>query len=103
MKLIMLMITCFFSLFMNGYIEEISKIENVIFEMYYSNFEDFLEMDDRAHLRVNENKVISYLESKGYKSNVYTNYDGIHIKIEIKYIYKHSKEYIFYMVKNNGD
>ena len=84
MKFIMILITVFFSLFMNGYSRENRLIENIFFEMYSSNFNDFIEIEDGLHLNFNEHKITTYLESKGYKSNVYTNYDGLHIQIKTK-------------------
>ena len=101
MKIVMILVTGLFVLFMVGYIEQINEMENIIYEMYSSNFYDYLNVDVGLELNVDETKVIEYLKKQGYEANVHENNDGIHLLIKKNYILKITREYVFYKVKNN--
>ena len=81
---------------------EIIKIENVIYSLYVNDFYEYLTFDDNYSLCLDEEGLQEYLNTFGYETIVKKEEGNLIIKICFKYIIGIEKEYLFYMVKNDG-
>ena len=93
--------TCFFIvLFIVIYSASNSKkvvgIEKDIYNLYIKNFDEYLEYNG-DNLTVNKEKLKHYLEGKDCYVYIY-NDENLHFKIELKFPYRYTKEYVFYLV-----
>lgn len=90
----MLLCSCFYHFNSKKSIE----IENKIYAMYVSNFENYLEYKDNL-LVVNEDKIKEDIEKMNCDVIFYG--EQLHFKIKSKFPYKYEKEYYFYLENSN--
>jgi len=100
MKVLMLVIALFFCVTLKIYIGEIIDLENEVFILYSSNFEDYLIVNNDYELVINKEKLENYFVKKGYKIVFY---DDLHFEIGFDYLIDYKREHYFYMVINDGD
>ena len=99
MKFIAITFVILCSFYMNAYINKIKEIEFYIYELYKSDFKEYLIFDDEGSLKYNMGKLKTYFESKGLCFNSYN--EDLSFVISFDFLLKYHREYDFYLVKNN--
>ena len=99
MKIILTITTFLISNFSIKYISEIKKLELIIYQLYQSEFNDYLIFKDEE-LSYDKKSLKQYMEKNGYKIKFFDEVD-LHFYLSFKNVFKYEKEFKFELVKNN--
>lgn len=101
MKTILIISSLLIYSFSFNYINEIKKLEMVVYNLYKTGFSDYLIYTNEGILSYNKENFKQYIEGKNYKINIFDKEDGLYFSLSFKNIFTYKKEFSFKLVKTN--
>ena len=99
MKVLLSLVMIFISYMTIDYIQEIRKLEDLIFDLYKGGFEEYILINNNLEIDYNREKLQKHIENLGYfvewKEGV------LSFTIGFRKIYCFEKFFEFNLVKNN--
>lgn len=99
MKYFLFLMTLLIGFFSIMYIEKVRILENIIFHLYISSFDEYMYIDETYNIKYDKEKLKLDLDKKGY--NMSYKEDNLCFTINFKKAFLYEKEYCFYLVKND--
>lgn len=99
MKIILLMISILMNRIVHQYVVKTNDLDSFIFELYTSNFEEYLTIDENYEIKCDKVKLKEEFQKKGYLIRYQEGF--LNFTIYFKNIFSFEKEYRFFLEKNN--
>lgn len=80
------------------YENKVIDLEVIIFELYERNFEEYLCVNNYGEVTLDNEKIKSFIEEKGYK--VTFENDGLKFTVSFEFLFDFEKTYEFLLEKN---
>lgn len=97
----MFIVCLFWCCLMFDYNKSCIKIENIIYELYYDSFKDYLTIDSNNRLLIDNEGLQKYFVLKNYAAEIFFKNNIVKIKFKLNNIFEKEKVFSFYMVRND--